>query len=84
MVKYKNLEETVDLALKFTKETSKGHSFSICQGASGAEITNIQEVDSEKKCPGTKLGTFRTYPESKDETLSPKDISNIQPDVQKV
>ncbi len=76
MTKYKNLEEKIDEALKLTKDTGKEHQFDLCQ-PDGAEITatNIQEVGSEK-CPGTRLGSFRTYPES----TSPKD----QPGVQKV
>jgi hypothetical protein len=76
MAKYKNIEENVELALKLTKDTGKEHQFDLCQ-SEGAEIiaTNIQEVGSEK-CPGTRLGSFRTYPES----TSPKD----QPGVQKV
>ncbi len=76
MTKYKNLEEKIDEALKLTKDTGKEHQFDLCQ-SDGAEITatNIQEVGSEK-CPGTRLGLFRTYPES----TSPKD----QPGVQKV
>ncbi len=63
MTKYKNLEENIELALKLTKEKGKEFQFDLC--SEGAEITatNIQEVGSEK-CPGTRLGSFRTYPES--------------------
>jgi hypothetical protein len=86
MTKYKHVEEKIDEALKLSKETGKEHGFSICQ--SGEEIT-ATKVDrdfagSENKCRGTKLGSFNFQPVSKDVPPSPKDISDIQPDIPKV
>jgi hypothetical protein len=75
MTKYKNLEEKIDEALKLTKDTGKEHQFDLCQSEGAVTATNVLEVSSEK-CPGTRLGSFSTYPES----TSPKD----QPGVQKV
>ena len=89
MTKYKNVEEKIDKALELSKESQKGYGFNICQ--TGAEITttNVQEVDreftnNENKCPGAKLGSFHIHPENNDAIPSPKDITNIQPDVQKI
>jgi hypothetical protein len=75
MMKYKDVDKKIDEALKLAKEDGKNHGFDLCQ--SGAEIT-LSKVDSnENNCPGTKLGSFQAIP-------SPADITNIQPDVQKV
>jgi hypothetical protein len=76
-MKYKNLEEKIDEALKLSKETGVEQKFNVCQ--SGEDIT----ATNESKCPETKLGSFQIYPENKDAAPS-KDITNIQPDVQKV
>ena len=88
MTKYKNVEEKIDEALKLSKKTGKEHIFNICQ--SGAEISssNIREMGKEftgdeNKCLGTKLGSFHINPES-NAIPSPKDITPIQPEVQKV
>jgi hypothetical protein len=88
MTKYKNVEEKIDEALKLSKETGKEQGFNICQSGEEITTTNIQEVDrdlsDENKCPETNLGSLHVYPESKDAAPFPKDISNIQTDVQKV
>ena len=88
MTKYKDVEEKIDKALKLSKKTGKEHRFNICQ--SGEEITSseIEEqgkefTGNENKCPGTKLGSFQIHPES-NVVPSPKDSTNIQPDIQKV
>jgi hypothetical protein len=74
-MKYKDVEEKIDEALKLAKENGKEHGFNLCR--SGAEITTTKVDSNENKCPGTKLGSFQAIP-------SPTAITNIQPEVQKV
>jgi hypothetical protein len=74
-MKYKGVEEKIDEALKLAKEDGKGHGFDLCQ--SGAEVTLTNVDSNENKCPGTKLGSFQAIP-------YPTNITNIQPEVQKV
>ena len=88
MTKYKDVEEKIDEALNLSKKTGKEHRFNICQSGEKITSSNIEELGkeltgNENKCPGTKLGSFQIHPES-NAIPSPKDITTIQPDVQKV
>jgi hypothetical protein len=88
MARYKDIEEKIDEALKLSKNSGKEYGFNICMSDGKITTTNIEEdkniINSENKCPGTKLGSFNIHPENTDALPSPNNIPDIQPNVQKV
>ncbi len=79
------LKVKIDEAMSKFKETGKEYEFNIC--SDGKEITTTQLGDGKMKntcSPGMEIGSFKVHPGIKDVPPSPKDITDIQPDVPKV